>query len=271
MMKKKIWIVILILVFLLIIIRRINISSNKQDVGIKVSYSEKEDQIIVHAVRPSKKHEPYEYENRLATKEIMSLSDRYEKDGTDVFVFNIISNGVTELAFFSIDNQDINNKYKNAYELSVVVTDNTVDLGNMFLNRKKMYESLINIRIDSFTDKLINEYSSVHEYINDEDGDKFIIWTNTLIKDFNFITVDYADKENKYSFREVEKLFTADELSPEIPFVVKLKIPVGIPAYGISFIDENGNVRYYTINVSGAFVGEAAYLREFKNTNTNNE
>jgi len=267
-MKKKIWIFILILVFLFIIIRSIIANSNKQDVGITVSYSEETDQITVHAVRPSKKHKSYEYENRLGTKEIISLLSRHEKDGTDVFVFDIISNGITELAFFSIDTKDISNKYKNAYELSIAVTDNTVDLGNILFNRKEMYESSINIRIESFADEILNKYSSVHEYINDEDGDKLIIWADTVLKDFNFITVDYADKENKFSFRAMDKLFSVDELSPEKPFVVKLKIPEGIPAYGISFVDENGAVRYYTINVSGSFVGEAAFLREFKNTNS---
>jgi hypothetical protein len=66
-------------------------------------------------------------------------------------------------------------------------------------------------------------------------------------------------------------LFSIDELSPEKPFVVQLLIPGSTPAYGISFVDENGDEKYYTINMSGRGEEEGPpyLLLEFENENSN--
>lgn len=89
------------------------------------------------------------------------------------------------------------------------------------------------------------------------DGARLIIWTDTVIKDFAFITVDHDDTGGKLSFLPGDTLFSVDELSPEKPFVVKLLIPGSTPAYGISFMDGNGVERYFSINLSGRGADEA--------------
>lgn len=121
-----------------------------------------------------------------------------------------------------------------------------------------------NFHIALATDELLNRYDSFHEYINNEDGARLIIWTDTVIKDFDFITVDHDDTGGKLSFLPGDTLFSVDELSPEKPFVVKLLIPGSTPAYGISFVDENGVERYFSINLSGRGADEAPpyYLLE---------
>lgn len=131
-------------------------------------------------------------------------------------------------------------------------------------------EDLNNIQIDRATDELLDNYISFHEYINDEDGDWLILRTDTEIRDFAFISVDHDDTGDKLSFLAGETLFPVDELSPEKPFVVKLMIPGSVPAYGISFVDENGVERYYTINLSGRGEGEGPpyILLEFENGNS---
>lgn len=128
-------------------------------------------------------------------------------------------------------------------------------------------EVLNNIQIDRATDELLNKYNSFHEYNIDEDGDRLIISTDTVIKDFAFISVDYDDTGDKISFLAGDKLFSVDELSPEKPFIVKLLIPGSVPTYGISFVDENGVERYYTINLSGKGEEEGPpyFLLEFEN------
>lgn len=135
-MKKKFWIFILFLALLLIIIAVIITNSRRQETGITTSYSEKTGQITVYAVRPSNKHEPYEYENRTEGKEIVSLSSYYVEDNTDVFVFDTLDNGNTELAFFTIDPQNASDKYIFAYELKIVITDDAVNLNNVLWRRK---------------------------------------------------------------------------------------------------------------------------------------
>lgn len=117
------------------------------------------------------------------------------------------------------------------------------------------------------TNELLNKYDLFHEYINDKDGVSLIIWANTQIEDFAFISIMNYDTGDKPSYFAGDTLFSVDELSPEKPFVVNLLIPGTVPAYGISFLDENGVEKYYTIQLSGRDAEEAPpyYFLEFEN------
>ncbi len=140
----------------------------------------------------------------------------------------------------------------------------------IIIHTSESYSADYNIQIDRATDELLDNYISFHEYINDEDGARLIIRTDTEIKDFAFISVDYDNAGDKLFFLAGDTLFSVDELSPEKPFVVKLMIPGSVPAYGISFVDENGVERYYTINLSGRGEEEGPpyILLEFENGNS---
>ncbi|MEW8987266.1 MAG: hypothetical protein AB2401_09745 [Bacillus sp. (in: firmicutes)] len=135
MMKKNFGIFILFLALLLIIMAVIITNSRRQETGITISYSEETGQITVYAVRPSNKHEPYEYENRSQGKKIVSLSSYYVEEGTDVFVFDTIGNDNEELMFFTIDPQNVSDIYKFAYGLKIVITDDAVNLNNVLWRR----------------------------------------------------------------------------------------------------------------------------------------
>ncbi|MDD2217879.1 MAG: hypothetical protein PHX63_05555 [Eubacteriales bacterium] len=130
--------------------------------------------------------------------------------------------------------------------------------------------SPVNIEIERATDKLLSKYDSVYEYIKDEDGIRLMIHTDTPLKDFAFISVDYVDKEGEFYFVEGSQLFQIDELSPEKPFVVQLQIAGSIPNYGISFVDENGDEKNYIISYSGRGEDEAPpfSLLEFEKANS---
>jgi hypothetical protein len=129
--------------------------------------------------------------------------------------------------------------------------------------------TLNNIHIGRATDELLSKYNSFHEYINDEGGDRLIIWTDTEVKDFAFISINCTDMGDKVSYDAGDALFSPGNLSPEKPFVVKLLIPGSLPAYGISFVDQNGLKRYFTINLDGRGEEEAPpyFLHEFENGN----
>jgi hypothetical protein len=94
-----------------------------------------------------------------------------------------------------------------------------------------------------------------------------MIRTDAEVRNFAFITVRLDGSGDKLSYLAGDTLFSADELSPEKPFVVELLIPGSMPAYGISFEDEDGADRYYTINLSGRGEEEAPayFLLEFEN------
>ncbi len=120
------------------------------------------------------------------------------------------------------------------------------------------------------TDELLNKYDSFYEYINDKNGARLIIWTDIEVKDFSFISIKNDNTGSELSYFAGDTLFSVDEFSPEKPFVVNLLIPGTVPAYGISFVDENGVEKYYTIQLSGRGAEEAPpyYFLEFEDGGT---
>ncbi|MEA4946474.1 MAG: hypothetical protein VB058_02765 [Oscillospiraceae bacterium] len=129
--------------------------------------------------------------------------------------------------------------------------------------------ALGDFHISLATDELSKKYDSFHEYINDEGGARLIIWPDTEAKDFAFISISIRQEDlaGKLSYFAGDTLFLVDELSPEKPFVVDLLIPGAMPAYGISFVDENGVEKYYIIQLSGRGAEEAPpyFFLEFEN------
>lgn len=127
--------------------------------------------------------------------------------------------------------------------------------------------TLENLHIAPVTDELMSKFNSFHEYTNDEDGEKLVIWTDKAVTDFAFISVECDAAGDGVSCVAGDTLFLVDELAPEKPFAVKLMIPGTFPAYGISFVDENGVQRYFTINMDGRGADEAPpyFLLEFEN------
>ncbi len=135
-MRKKPWIFSMLITLFLIIGIIAIINGNKQEVEFTASYSEETGQIIVNATRPSNRCNPYEFENRISgSDKIMSLYDRRTEDDVDTFVFDILGNGVVELAFYSIDSQDASDKYKFSQSLKIAITDEAVNLNNILWRR----------------------------------------------------------------------------------------------------------------------------------------
>ncbi len=57
--------------------------------------------------------------------------------------------------------------------------------------------------------------------------------------------------ENGLQYVIDQELFSVDELTPDKPFVVKMLFVGLFPTYGVTFEDENGQERLYTINAAG--------------------
>ena len=127
--------------------------------------------------------------------------------------------------------------------------------------------SLENFHIAIAEEERLSEYDSFHEYTADESPLKLIIWTDSKIKDFAFISVGYVETGDEISLCAGKSLFSADELLPEKPFVVEMTAPEVLPPYGISFMDESGAIRYFSINADGRGAEEAPpyFLLEFEN------
>lgn len=127
--------------------------------------------------------------------------------------------------------------------------------------------TLGNFHIAIATDELLNKYDSYHEYSCEAGDVRVIIWTDTEIKDFAYFSVNHDVTGGKIFYLAGDILFSADELSPEKPFVAEIMAPEIFPINGISFMDENGVKKYYTIQLSGRGVEEAPpyFFLEFEN------
>ena len=136
-MKKKLWVLILLFATLIIISIIVNKNSNKEVTYLNASYSEETGQITVYATRPSNKYKPYGYESRLRGEKIVLLSNSYAEGDTDVFVFNILGKGEEDFVFYSIDPQFADEKYRHAFELKIVITDDAINLNNKLWRRNQ--------------------------------------------------------------------------------------------------------------------------------------
>ena len=150
--------------------------------------------------------------------------------------------------------------------------------GNVFPDGAQIADGniLINSELDDWrppvsarmaTAELLDEYDSFVEFIEFEDFEgeehpRLLIVSNALLHDFRFIEVGFDDED--FIIYERESLFTAEEISPDMPFVVTWINWGTLPHRGISFTDENGNVRNFTINLDNASdIADSIVLIEF--------
>lgn len=64
------------------------------------------------------------------------------------------------------------------------------------------------------------------------------------------LSIEDVDAEGNMTFQR-EVIYTQDNLTPERPLVVYLTFSGTIPDYGISFVDKDGQQRYYYLAMSG--------------------
>jgi hypothetical protein len=118
------------------------------------------------------------------------------------------------------------------------------------------------ILIGRATDEVLNKYGSFYEY-SDNNGERIIIWTDTSLRNFEFISIGFEFVEGQISLFSEKPLYTVNELPPEKPFVLKTLISEGIPSRGISYLNENNIKKYFYISESG--MDGSLSLVEFNN------
>ena len=82
-----------------------------------------------------------------------------------------------------------------------------------------------------------------------EDYTKVLFKIHGAVTDFRFLSIEPTDPENangRYTIAKV--LHTIGEFGPSMPFVAETKLGEATPTRGISFVDEHGITRYFTVN-----------------------
>ena len=115
------------------------------------------------------------------------------------------------------------------------------------------------IMIRPATDGLLNIFDSYYEYNDDNNGERIAIWAEFTLRNLNFISVGFED-----SLFAENTLYAIYELQPKQAFVIKTFISEGIPTCGISYLDENNEIKYFYISESG--LDGSLSLVEFQNT-----
>jgi hypothetical protein len=113
------------------------------------------------------------------------------------------------------------------------------------------------------TDELIKKFNAwLFEY-NDDSGDRIVLWTDIVRKDFEFISLGYED-----SLFVEDIIYSFNEWPPQEAIHLQINVSEGIPTFGISFLDNNNIKRYYYIGKSG--IDGALSLNEFFNSEKGN-
>lgn len=107
--------------------------------------------------------------------------------------------------------------------------------------------------IDYADETLLADSSGFDELIDDDSEYqvKAVLTTNIAVKEFRYVELGFAEGNGETAFYVADELYSQDELSPERPLVIGMAFAGAIPDRGISFVDETGAIRYYSISMSG--------------------
>jgi len=102
----------------------------------------------------------------------------------------------------------------------------------------------------------LSQAERYHEFDTGYDFARVVFTTGVTVRDFRFLNVQWNDNfspgvdDRLYFVRDV--LYTLDELTPEIPFVVTgADMGSALAANGFSFVDETGQLRYFAFLIDG--------------------
>jgi hypothetical protein len=122
------------------------------------------------------------------------------------------------------------------------------------------------VSLDYATEELLSKAYAFDEFgdTNSEYQVKAVFTANIVVREFKYVELRYSDTpsdNDAFSFHIDKVLYSADELSPEKPLVVTMLLDGAIPNRGISYMDENGTTRCFTISMSGK--DDSLLLTEF--------
>ncbi|MDL2216920.1 hypothetical protein LJB81_04250 [Desulfovibrio sp. OttesenSCG-928-M14] len=107
------------------------------------------------------------------------------------------------------------------------------------------------VSVEAVTGDMLNRYDSYHEFMEfkEKDYQKVVFQAAVPLKKFQFIEIIRNDKGMPV---KGGALYSLNELKPDKPFVVTWMEQGSLPHRGITFIDDNNEIRCFFINLHGA-------------------
>lgn len=89
-------------------------------------------------------------------------------------------------------------------------------------------------------------------YVSEGEGTKVLFTPSRSVKDFKLLalTIEDVDENGNIKFAS-EEVYSRESLDPECPLAAALDFFGDIPNNGFSYIDENGTIKSFAINISG--------------------
>lgn len=99
---------------------------------------------------------------------------------------------------------------------------------------------------------IAGEYGTVFNASSDEYAFYAVFRTDVKITDVKVLGLTFvdADESGVITF-DKEVLHTVDEIGPDFNLAVHLTAEGSIPAYGISYVDADGTIKSFSVNMSG--------------------
>ncbi len=184
----------------------------------------------------------------------------------DILLRDIQQNALTEYAVVSLDIDWVSNearlaagpqlddgRYTRYYLLGKTADSDAWLLSEVywedFLTPTQTAADQVAFTIDFATDET-TEHAVCYQAEEDSPYLNAVCITPAVpLDELSFVSLLWDDASANVALGET--VFTAKDLSPSRPFVVKMTLPETIPAWGISFCDESGNTKVYAILQSG--------------------
>lgn len=89
-------------------------------------------------------------------------------------------------------------------------------------------------------------------YISEGEGTKVLFTPSRSVKDFKLLalTIEDVDENGNIKFAS-EEVYYRESLDPECPLAAALDFFGDIPNNGFSYVDDNGTIKSYAVNISG--------------------
>lgn len=105
-----------------------------------------------------------------------------------------------------------------------------------------------------WADDVMAQYDDYTEYVADssEYEAKVAFVAASKVTDFKVLSLELVDfKEDGTIKFDSKEIYSQDELGKDVPLIVTMTFVGEIPNYGISYVDENGETKKYSIGISG--------------------
>jgi len=137
-----------------------------------------------------------------------------------------------------------------------------VDDGIIVIERKSLFWNVTNFHEPQLNfwsynlgfpqhSNFLYEYETLYDAVTHEGGSTWAIWTDTTIQNFEFIEVGHGDTGTGMMYFYPGRTFhLIEEFTPAQPFSFRSHFGT-MPRIALTFLDENGERLYFTIQQSG--------------------